>query len=477
MAKKNNTITDLGFLGVEYQERLIKCFIEDQSFFKKLYGVIDQNMFTEEPLRRIVGTMKDHYHNRGVVPGYFDLELVTRASIANVHTENICAETIVKIRDMENVSIDLIEDEAEKFFKQQHLIKAINQANDIIKRGNAGEYVRIEEIFKKALEVNLKEDIGERIFENIEGALSDEYRQTISTGCHELDDALFGGLGKGELGVIIAPMNVGKSSVVTGFAAAAATTKTDYNNNKGFKVMHFFFEDKEEAIKRKYYAWYTGIDANDLSLPDVRPVAIKLLNEDSDARRMLKENVIFKRLSSGEVTATTIKHRIQQAIALGFKPDLVIIDYFECLKGEKSDSLNDSEWSREGITMRKLESLCNELNLGIWVPVQGTKGSIGQEVLTLAHAGGSVTKTQIGHVILTLARTEEQRNQGRMTLSIAKLRATKIRRTKFPNIRFDHGTCKFDMSDLVDEDSVNVIDNGQVNTVARRTMQEMRRVQ
>ena len=461
MSKKNLT-NNLGYLGNEYQERLVKCLIEDQQFFKRLNYVIDQNMFTEEPLRRIVGTMKDLYNNRGTVPSYMELEIVIKASVANVHSENICVETLIKIRDMETLSIDIIENEAEKFFRQQNLVKAINQANEIVKRGNAGEYVKIEDIFKKALEVNLKVDVGDRLFENINGDLSDTYRQTISTGCPELDHALFGGLGKGELGVIIAPMNVGKSSVVTGFAAAAATTKTDYNNNKGFKVMHLFFEDKEEAIKRKYYAWYTGIDANDLSLPEVKPIAIKLLNEDKDVRRMLKENIMFKRLPSGEVTASAIKHRIQQAIAFGFKPDLVIIDYFECLKGEKGDGVNDSEWSREGITMRKLESICNEMEIGIWVPVQGTKGSIGQEVLTLAHAGGSVTKTQIGHVIITLARTEEQRNQNRMTLSIAKLRATKVRRTRFPNIRFDHGTCKFDMSDLVDEDSVNVIDTGQM---------------
>lgn len=462
MAKKSTSNNDLGYLGIEYQERLVKCFIEDQSFFKKLYNVIDQNMFTEEPLRRIVGTMKDQYHNRGVVPNYFDLTLLTTAAIANVHSENICKATIEKIKEMDASSIDLIENEAEKFFKQQNLIKAINQANDIIKRGNSGEYVKIEEIFKKALEVNLEEEIGCRLYENIEEDLREDYRQTVTTGCPELDHALYGGLGKGELGIIVAPMNVGKSSVVSGFGAAAATAKTEDNNGKGYKVLHFFFEDQEIAIKRKYYAWYTGIDAIDLSRPDIRPHAIEILNTDTDVRQMLRNNVMLKRLSSGEVTASDIIYKIQTAIAYGFKPDLVIIDYFECLKGEKGDGVNDSEWSREAITMRKLEKLCNEMQLAIWVPVQGTKGSIGQEVLTLAHAGGSVSKTQIGHVVITLARTEEQRNQNRMTLSIGKLRATKVRRTKFPNIRFDHGTCKFDMSELVDEDSVNVIDRSQM---------------
>ena len=35
-----------------------------------------------------------------------------------------------------------------------------------------------------------------------------------------------------------------------------------------------------------------------------------------------------------------------------------------------------------------------------------------------------------------------------MSVFIGKLRAVKIGRTSFPNVRFNNGTCKFDMSDL-----------------------------
>lgn len=89
--------------------------------------------------------------------------------------------------------------------------------------------------------------MGFRLFDDIDNDLRDDYRQTISTGCEELDKALYGGLGKGELGLIISPLGTGKTSVSTGFAAAAATTFTEANNWMGYKVLHFFLRMKKSV--------------------------------------------------------------------------------------------------------------------------------------------------------------------------------------------------------------------------------------
>ena len=170
---------------------------------------------------------------------------------------------------------------------------------------------------------------------------------------------------------------------------------------------------------------------------------------------MLKENIRGERLSTGEVSASEIKRKIKSYIARGFKPDLVIVDYFECIKPEKSDDFSASEWSKEGVSMRKLESTAKELNIAIWVPVQGTKDSIGAEIVGVAQAGGSVKKTQIGHVVITLAQTPEQKVKGRLNMFIGKLRAARIGRNRFMNIGFNNGTLKFDMSEC-DEDSDDI---------------------
>ena len=185
---------------------------------------------------------------------------------------------------------------------------------------------------------------------------------------------------------------------------------------------------------------------------------------------MLAQNVICQRLTTGEYSASDIKYLIQQYISRGFIPDMIVIDYFECLKPEKNvDGNNETEWTREGITMRKLESIAKEFNVALWVPVQSTKDAINQEYVGLSQAGGSVKKTQIGHIVIQLAQTQQQKEEHRLSIFIGKLRGVKIGRTSFPNVKFNNGTCKFDMSDM---DSIDNVPLGNQSGVASNSYLE-----
>jgi len=475
MAKKVDR-NNLGYLGDEFQIKLVKCFFEDKKFFTKIEHVIDQNMFTNEHLRRIVAFLKDRYQKKDIVSTYEEIRIIIRDKITDFIGVQFALEMVDTIEKMNLNGIDLVESTSEKFFKQQNLTKAINKAQDIIKKGDFDAYPEIEGLIKNALDYNTKEEFGFGIFDNMEDALSENFRETMTTGCPELDESLGGGIGRGELGLIVAPSNVGKTSLCVGLSAAAATQQTRENNYKGYKVLHFFFEDKEGAIQRKYYGNILDIDAMDLSKPDVRPIALERLKEERDKQSMYKDNVRCERLSDGEYTATDIRRKIDSYKARGFVADMVIIDYFECLKPERDSSMRDSEWSKEGVTMRKLESICNEYNISIWCPIQGTKGSLGADYVGLAHAGGSVSKIQIGHLVLTLAQNDDQKAEGRMNVFVQKLRATKIGRNKFPNVKFNNGTGKFDMSDLDSIESVNYEDSLQQrqNTVAKNALNKQR---
>lgn len=463
MAKNVNAKMDLGYLGERYQIMLTKYLIETPKFFCSMAKILDQNMFTDEHLRRIVGMMKDRYTKIGVCPSYNDIEILVRTTVSDKITVEIMLEKLKNMMESQyEIDVELLTMNAEKFFKQQNLAKAINQCMEILKRGNADNYFTMEELIKTALDTNTNTEMGFRLFETLEDDLKEDFRRTIPTGADKLDESLYGGLGRGELGIIISPMGTGKTSATTGFAAHAAITKTEDNNWKGYNVLHFFFEDVEVAIRRKYYGYVTDIDACELSNPTNKTIVMQILTDNNnELRNMLRNNIIGHRLVSGEYTASDIKYLIQQYISRGFIPDMVIIDYFECIKPEKSiDRQQQSVWENEGVTMRKLESIAQEFNIALWVPVQSTKSAIGQEYVGLESAGGSVKKTQIGHLIIQFAQTMEQKANGRMSVFIGKLRAARIGRTSFPNVKFNNGTCKFDMTDLDSYD----IDNGAIQS-------------
>lgn len=578
---------DLGFLGEEYQKLFVKCLIEDKQYFGELYSVLDQNKFTNENLRRIVGFMKDRYAEVEIVPSYSDLKVIIRSRVSDEISRNIMISMLKEIYSLKMESIDLIENTCFKFFKQQNLIKALKETEDIIRMGDFNRYNEIVDKIQKAIETNEKKDLGFRLFENLESDLSEDYRITIPTGADKLDDALYGGIGKGQLGIIISPMGTGKAqpltskvltpdgfktmgdmhigsevigydgkphkvigvfpqgirpvykltfsdgsivecdeehlwqvkvnnsvkvitlreilsdvcndeyyvpkfnlinktevkienieydrkdytqcilidsddhlyltddfivthntSATTGFAANAAITKCKENNYKGWKVLHIFFEDTEVDIRRKYYGFFTDFDAMYLSDPQIKELALEKMDEDQEKRQLMYENIKAIRMESMTTTASDIETLIKREIAVGFRPDMVIIDYFECLSPERMQYSKSDTWEKEGITIRKLEKMTNKYNIAIWIPVQGNRESIGLDKVGLAQGGGSIKKTQAAHVVITFAQTDEQKTQGRMNIFLAKLRSGKITRNQFYNVAFNNGTCKFDMSNI-----------------------------
>lgn len=436
MAQKRN---DLGYLGEAFQYRLTHEFMENHTFFEDLSSIIDQNMFTDPNLKTLVGVMKNYYEREGHVPSYDMMEVELRdISHSEKETETYLA-ILEKVHSCASDGVDRIRELAEKFFKQQNIIRT---ANEILKIAGNGDTKRYEEcvgLLNDAMYKGVHNDFGEGVFDHINETLSDDYRIPIPTGIDKIDETLEGGLGKGELGVIIAPSGIGKSSMTTAMASHAALN--------GFKVLQIIFEDRIKQIQRKHIGRLTNIESKDLSKKeniDYVKEVIEKYKEDGT----LQKNLRIVKFPSGEKTARQIKAFILKLINNGFKPDLVIIDYFECLAHEP-DRNSANEFEKEGKTMRFFEAMVGELDIALWIPSQGTKDSINLELITMDKIGGSVKKAQIAHIILSIARTVDDIANNKATIAILKNRAGKSGKV-FNNVGFNNGTCRIS-TDEVDE--------------------------
>lgn len=443
---------NLGYLGEDFQIRLIHAFIEDGDFFRDLSTILDQNMFTDVNMRIYVGMMLDYYNKYQTSPSYTSMEHTIRDKI---HNDIDCQCLLTFNDDLKKVdteSIDQIRDIASRFFKQQNIVRVANEILKVVASNNADEdkYDKCVSLLNNAINVGSKEDMGHDVFEGIEETLSEDYRYTIPTGIAALDVTLEGGLAKGELGMIICPSGYGKTSLTTGMAFHAATYDCKNNNYQGFKVLQIVFEDRIKQIQRKHIGRITNIEARNLSKPDLVE-SVKSTLSVFPKRDMLGRNLKIVRFPSGEITADYIKHYILKQINAGFKPDLVVIDYFECLKhlGGK----NDSEYDKEGQTMRKFEAMAGDLNIAIWIPSQGSRESINAELVTMDKVSGSIKKAQIVHVILSIARSTEDIANNKATLALLKNRAGCSGKI-WEGVYFNNGTCVVDTTDVVENGTV-----------------------
>ena len=448
--------SNLGYLGVDFQYKLAKYFVEDSKFFEDLVSIIDPNAFTDSLLRTFVGTVKDYYLKNGLVPSYETTEIILRERAKNsVELEEWSA--LVKKLKLETgfEGCDSNKDIAIKFFKQQNLIRVANKILEIAGKGDTERYEECQRIFDEAALIGQSDDFGFSIYDLEEKALSNDYTVSIPTGIDMMDEVLGGGLDKGKIGLIIAAAGFGKTSFTTAISSYAATYRCEANNNQGYKVLQIYFEDDDVDITRKHYSRIIHQEARLLKRlsDDEREGIIELLDRHPN-KELLKNNLRLKRFKTGTKSATDIDIFIQRLTNSGFKPDLVIIDYFECLAPEKGGFSSDSEWTREGVTMRKIENMAHEHDCAIWVPTQGTKDSMNSpDGVGMNQASGSAKKVHVAQLIISIARAIGDIDKSKAVVSILKNRSGKSGKI-FNNVHFDNGTCTISCDDAEEYDDV-----------------------
>ena len=434
---------NLGFLGEPFQYRLAHEFMESHTFFEDLSGIVDQNMFTDPNLKVFVGMLKNYYEREDRVPSYDNMEVELR-NIAHTDREMETYVAVVnKVKNTPTDGADRTKELAEKFFRQQNIIRSANEILRIAGSGDMSKYEACVDLMNDAMTKGIHNDFGETVFDHLNETLSDDYRVPIPTGIPKIDEVLEGGLGKGELGVIIGPTSFGKTSLTTAMASHAAC--------KGFKVLQIVFEDRIKQIQRKHLGRITGVESKDLSKPQYID-KVRAAIEAFPDKEKLRDNLRIVKFPSGEKTAKFIENFIKKLTNNGFKPDLVIVDYFECLKHEDA-KLTTNDFEREGKTMRKFEAMVGELNVAMWIPSQGTKDSINLELVTMDKIGGSVKKAQIAHVIMSIARSVDDINKNKATIAILKNRAGGSGQV-FNNVDFNNGTCRITTDHVEEHDSL-----------------------
>jgi replicative DNA helicase len=431
MAKVNRD--SLGYLGFDYQLRLMAQILTDNKFANSIIDIIDPNYFEDPALRVIAAEIKEAKLKDDIIP---DVESIRFRLLEDVKDEIQQKYVIKQLEKVKEASLHdsfKVQDIAMKFCKQQELKKSIKEIQKIIDKGNIDDYDECESILRKALEHGDNKDDGMTVLDNIDDVLVDDFRRPIRTGINGLDEYMDGGLSKGELAVILAPFGVGKTTMITKIANTAM--------NDGCKVLQIFFEDNPKVIQRKHLSCWTGIELNALSLHK-EEVRVKY-EEVKEKYEKTNGLVKLKKFPSDGTTIPIIRQYIRKLIAQGFKPDIVLLDYIDCVQPSRNyDDANVGE----GSVMRQFESMLAELDIAGWTAVQGNRSSIKANVVEADQMGGSIKKGQIGHFIVSIAKTLDQKENGTATMAILKSRFGKDG-IIFEDITFDNARIQIDMGE------------------------------
>jgi replicative DNA helicase len=423
---------NFGYLGNTFQIQLINQLILNKDFARSIIDVLDSKYFDNQYFKIIVQMIKEYYQKYECVPTYDTLDQLTRSEIASDSARKIVVDTLNQIKDSSIEGHQFVIEKSLKFCKQQELQKVMTKAQKIIDKGDFESYDMLEEMVNKALQVGEIDEGEHDVFSNLEEVLDDDYRHPIPIGIQGIDNLLKGGLAKGELGVILAPTGVGKTTVLTKISNHAF--------NLGYNVLQIFFEDNPKIIQRKHFTMWTSIAPDELSFHKE-----KVMEKVREIRENTSNRLILKKYPSDTLTMSQVKNQVRKMIADGNKVDLIVLDYIDCIVPDKN--LGD-EWKSEGSVMRGFEAMCHELDVAGWTATQGNRSSISSDVVTTDQMGGSIKKAQVGHVIISIAKSLQQKEMKLATIAITKSRIGQDG-IVFENCKFDNELMEIDTESSV----------------------------
>jgi replicative DNA helicase len=420
------------YLGETFQLQLINQLVEDKNFASSIMDVLETSYFDNKYFKIIIQMVKEYHKKYETTPSFDTLDQIVKSEISQELVSKIITDTIKNIKNAPFEGSIFVQEKALKFCKQQELQRVMEKAQKIINEGDFESYDKVEGLVRDALQVGQNNNSNIDIFSGLDNVLDEDFRSPIPIGIPGIDNLLKGGLAKGEIGVILAPTGVGKTTILTKISNTAFSL--------GFNVLQVFFEDNPKIIQRKHFTIWTGIEPDKLA--ENKEDVIGKVNE---IQNTMKNKLILKKLPSDSLTMLQIKNQVRKLIADGIKIDVILLDYIDCVLPENP---NKDEWKSEGSVMRQFEAMCHELNLVGWTATQGNRASISSEVVTTDQMGGSIKKAQVGHVIISVAKTLQQKEMNLATIAITKSRVGKDG-VIFENCKFNNELLEIDTESSV----------------------------
>jgi hypothetical protein len=234
-------------------------------------------------------------------------------------------------------------------------------------------------------------DLGHEYKTMITERYEDSVRNVVSTGWDVIDEATQGGFGKGELVLFAAPPGIGKSWSLINIGVAAM--------KQGKIVAHYTLELNDGDVGQRYDAVLSGIAVANLkyNMDDVKK-----------SIQGVKGDLIIKHYPTKTAGVTSLKAHMDKMILQGKKPDVVIVDYADLLRGPAKEKRHEE---LEEI-IEDLRGMAGEYEVPVYTASQINRSGAEDDVITGVKIAGSFSKMMTADFVVSLSRKIEDKLAG-----------------------------------------------------------------
>jgi archaellum biogenesis ATPase FlaH len=389
--------------GKSFQEDMCHLILSDRPFADQMSEVLDPRFLELKYLRVFIENILDYREQYGVHPTCKILTTIFRSGLEdeNELIRKQVRDYFVRICNTE-VEIDgseYIKKTSLEFCKKQKLTEALLKCVPLLQSSSFDE---ISELINDALKLGSDTDHGYDYKADFEARFLKKVRDPITTGWDTVDEICKDGLGKGELGVVIAPTGAGKSMVLVHLGTQAVMA--------GRSVVHYTLELADTSIASRYDSCLTGVPLGDLSL---------FKEQIYEKVQDIEGSLIIKEYPTKSAGTNTIKAHLDKLKKRNIDIDMIIVDYGDLLRPNvvRKEKRHELETIYED-----LRAIAQENKCPVWTASQTNRSGLNAEVVTMESISEAFNKCFVADFIFSLSRTVEDKAAKTARLFIAKNR-------------------------------------------------------
>ena len=393
---------DFSKFGKNFQENLVQIMFDDRVFCDQLGEVFKVEFLEQKYLQAFVEKLFEYKNKFETHPSAKTFAAVLRTELdegnevltkqIRVYFAKIYANPAVEGEDyVKHTALD--------FCRKQKLKEALMKSANLLQRASFDE---ISLLINDALKLGSDNSYGYDYKLDFEKRFVVKLRSPVSTGWSLVDKLCKGGLGSGELGVVIAPTGAGKSMALVHLGTQAVID--------GKTVVHFTLELGDTVVASRYDSCLTGIHLKDL---------YQRKDEIYEKVKDLKGNIIVKEYPTKSASVVTLKNHLHKLKTRGVEVGMIIVDYGDLLKctGQYREKRIELESIYED-----LRGMAQEYKCPIWTASQTNRSGLNAEVITMESISEAFNKCFVADFIFTLSRTIEDKNTNTARMFVAKNR-------------------------------------------------------
>jgi replicative DNA helicase len=378
--------------GTSFQSKIIASLMSDVKFIQTISDILEPDMFDSDSDKWLVKNIREYFYEYKKQP---TLEVV-KFKIDEIDNDVLKSGVVEKLRDVwkniEATDLEFVQSETLDFCKNQTLKNAILESVELLENKN---YDGIKSIIDDAMKAGTTRDLGHDYVPSLEARLEESARITVKTPWDVINDITDGGLGPGELGVVVAPAGIGKSWTLQALGSEVI--------KKGKTVVHYSLELNENYVGLRYDSIFSGVTTAN----------IKYHKEDVQKKiSKLPGKLLIKYFPTKAASVQTLGSHLKQIELSGIDVDMVIVDYADILMPtgnfkEKRHAI--------GNIYEDLRGLAGELEIPIWTASQANRSALEEDVIGADKVAEDYSKVMTADFVMSMSRKVEDKiaNTGR----------------------------------------------------------------